>query len=101
MNTISAQDGATKLLDIALRVFSDGGDLLNMSAGQFGCLLFGILLPTAVVTLIISAGLALSQHKKGRIAAIVFLCLGVVAIAAFLILSSYALICGKTWAHIQ
>lgn len=100
MIPLAAQDGATKLLDLVLRIFNDGGHLIGTSGGQFGCLLFGILLPAAVVALIISASVSLSQRKKGaRIAAIIFLCIGVAAIAAFIALAAYAMIFGTTWAH--
>lgn len=102
MMILSAHDGASRLLDIVLRIFDDGGALLGMSGPRFGCLLFLILLPAAVVSLLISACISLSQkpeNKKNRIAAIVFLCIGVVAVAAFVGLAAYAMIYGTGWAH--
>lgn len=91
---------ADDLMTIFLRVISDGADLTNMSPGQFGFLLFGLLLPVSTVAFLISSSVALSRNPKSRGVAIAFLCIGALTLVAFAALATYAVICGTHWAAI-
>lgn len=86
------------LSEIISRIITDGAQLIGVSDGFFSFLLFGFLLPVACLTFLISASLLLTRNKTGRIVAIVLLCLGCLALLAFLGLSAYAVIFGTHWA---
>lgn len=98
-NLLKPVNSWDELSNICTLIISDGANLLGVSYGQLSLLMFGILLPSATILFLASAGLALSGKKIARRIAMGLLGIGVIALAAFVALAIYALVFGSTWAH--
>ncbi len=95
---MAVQSSWDNLAAVCSNIIADGASLCGISHGAMTFILFGLLLPLAVIFMMVSSGLALAGGKLQRRFAIGVYVLGIIAVAAFLALVAYSLICGSTWA---
>lgn len=88
-----------ELYNIISNIIKGGGEIFDISYGQFGLILLGILLPAATLLFLVSASTALTRNRTARVVAIITLGFGCLLLLTFLIMATCAIIFGSSWAH--